>query len=339
MREGNAAKFIFLGLAILSLFTACMLTGAVSLNIADIIELFGNSTNEINRTILLEARLPLAVTAALCGMSLSVAGLLLQTTFRNPLAGPSLLGVSSGASLGVALLIMGSGMGISYSFFGEKILILLGALIGAGVVIMILLAVSRIIKNNVMLLIVGILISYLVSALISWLNFFAQASQVKDFNTWSMGSFMGVTLGDLPLFAALSISGCLITLLLIKPMNIMLLGDRYAQSSGYRPQRVRSLLLLVSGLLTAIATAWCGPVSFIGLIVPHIARFIFRTSNHSVLLPATILTGAFTGLLCAWICVLPSSLGVLPLAAVTPIIGVPIIIYVILSRNKHHALN
>lgn len=178
------------------------------------------------------------------------------------------------------------------------------------------------------------MIGYLASALVSWLNFFAPSESVKGFAIWGMGSFMGVNINQLPLFAILSIVLCASSMLLIKPLNAMLLGDRYTESLGYNPRTIRTLLLLCSGLLTATATAYCGPVGFIGLAVPHIARILFSTSHHAVLMPATLLSGGAVGLLCAWMCVFPGQQGVLPLSAVTPIVGVPVIIYVILVRKR-----
>ncbi len=338
----STLRFILTGAACLLLFAACLLTGAVHLTPAQVLAAFSTDSDSIARTIVLEARLPMALTALCCGMGLAVAGLLLQTTFRNPLAGPSILGVSTGASLGVAIVMMGAGTQLASLLgaeAGSRIAILGGAAIGAAAVILLLLLFSSAVKSATMLLIVGIMIGYLASALVSWLNFFAPAGVVKDFNVWGMGSFMGVTSGRLPLFVLLTLLLCASSLLLIKPLNAMLLGDRYAASLGYSPMRVRTLLLLCSGALTALATAYCGPVGFIGLAVPHIARILFSTSHHAILLPATLLCGAAIGLLCALLCVLPSSIGVLPLGAVTPIVGVPVIIYVILARKRLNYFN
>ena len=320
------------------LFVACLLTGAVDISVDEVFRtLFASgSADEISRTIILEARLPMALAALCCGMALAAAGLVLQTTFANPLAGPSILGVSTGASLGVALLMMGSFslFGVSLSSTSGAVATMIAAAVGAGVIILILLAFSSVVKSATMLLIAGIMIGYLSSAIISWLNFFAPAEEVKSYALWGMGSFMGVTLGQVPLFAGVTVALCLGAILMSKPLDALLLGDRYAASMGYAPKRTRTLLLIYSGALTAVATAYCGPVGFLGLAVPHIARICFRTASHRALLPATILTGGATGLLCAWLCVLPSSIGVLPLSAVTPIIGVPVILYVILRPKK-----
>lgn len=340
--KSPALRFLILALALAALFCLCLCTGAVPIGVGDVVAVLLGKGSEIARNIVLEARLPMTLTSCCCGMALSVAGLLLQTTFRNPLAGPSILGVSTGASLGVAIVMMGAGRWLSSIFgvaAGSRIAIISGAALGAGGVIMILLAFSQSVKSATMLLIVGIMIGYLASAFVSLLNFFAPAQIVKDFSIWGMGSFMGVTGSDLPLFCTLSLIVSVSTLTLIKPLNAMLLGDRYASSLGYNPKSVRTLLLLCSGALTAIATAFCGPVGFIGLAVPHMARIFFSTSHHAVLLPATIVMGGAVGLLCAWMCVCPSSIGVLPLGAVTPVIGVPVIIYVIVARKRLNYFN
>lgn len=341
-RISPALRFMILAMIMIALFCLCLCTGAVPIGAREVLAVLAGEGSEMARNIVLEARLPMTVTACCCGMALSVAGLLLQTTFRNPLAGPSILGVSTGASLGVAIIMMGAGGWLTSIFgvtTGSRIAIISGAALGAGGVIMILLAFSQSVKSATMLLIVGIMIGYLASALVSWLNFFAPAQTVKDFSIWGMGSFMGVTGSDLPLFSILSLIISISSLSLIKPLNAMLLGDRYAASLGYNPKSVRTILLLCSGALTAIATAFCGPVGFIGLAVPHMARIFFSTSHHAVLLPATIIMGGAVGLLCAWMCVCPSSIGVLPLGAVTPVIGVPVIIYVIIARKRLNYFN
>ncbi|MCM1004787.1 MAG: iron ABC transporter permease [Prevotella sp.] len=324
------------------LFMACLLTGAVDIPASQIIStLFGGNTgNPVYETIIMESRLPMALTAVFCGMSLSLSGLMLQTTFSNPLAGPSILGVSTGASLGVALIIMGTAEGFLSSVgLGTHFTAMAGALLGASVIIFILISLSSAVKSATMLLIAGIMISYLASALISWLNFFAPAQEVKGFAVWGMGSFMGVTIRDLPLFGLLTFALCVGSIFLCKPLNALLSGDNYAASLGYNPRQTRTLILLYSGLLTSIATAYCGPVGFIGLAVPHIARVAWGTSNHNILMPATILSGATVGLLCALLSVMPSSIGILPLSAVTPLIGIPVILYVILMRKKLYYFN
>lgn len=340
----TSITFIGSGILILVLFAACIFTGAVSIPADDVLAAFfmQGDADPVTEAIVLEARLPMTLTALAGGMALAISGLILQTAFSNPLAGPSILGVSTGASLGVALTILGPAQWIGCVLGNDvsyEIGTVAGAIMGAGVIILILTAFSASVKSATMLLIAGIMIGYLSSAVISWLNFFAPAEEVKTFALWGMGSFMGVTLDRIPLFLTLTAALCIGSFLMAKPLNALLLGDKYAASMGYNPRRVRTSLLLYSGILTAIVTAYCGPIGFLGLAVPHIARILFRTSQHTILIPATLMLGAATGMMCAWMCVLPSSKGVLPLSAVTPIIGVPVILYVILRRNKIYYFN
>lgn len=299
----------------------------------------GEVERESWRYIVLESRLPQTVTAILCGASLAVSGLMLQTTFRNPLAGPSILGITHGASLGVALVMLFAGGVIKVAMSGFSIsiatfAIVIAAFVGAAAIILLLLFISTFVANELMLLIVGILISYLTSSVVSLLNVFASADNVQSYVMWGMGSFSDTTLEQLPWVALLTVIALIIALMMIKPLNAMLLGDRYAESLGFNIRSTRRMLLIVTGVLTAIATATCGPVSFIGLAVPHMARLLTRTADHMVLVPATILMGAIVALLCNIICVIPDTT-LLPLNAVTPLFGVPVIIYIMLHRNRH----
>lgn len=298
--------------------------------------------NEVSKAswayIVLESRLPQTVTALLCGASLAASGLMLQTAFRNPLAGPSILGITNGASLGVAVVMLLSGGVMGASMLGTDIhvagmlAVIVAAFIGSLAVMGVLLALSSIVKNNVMLLIVGIMVGYLTGSLISLMNAFASADNVHSYVMWGMGSFSDVTLQQLPWFAGISLVGLLISVLLIKPLNALLLGDEYAQNLGFNITRIRTLLLLSTGVLTAISTAFCGPVSFLGLATPHIARMLIGTENHKLLLPASILSGSLIALLCNLLCILPHDT-ILPLNAVTPIIGAPVILYVIMCKR------
>lgn len=323
-------SFAFVSIVLLPLLLAI---GSVDIPISEVIKALtgGEVEKEIWRTIIIETRIPSAFTAALAGAALSLAGLLLQTTFDNPLAGPSILGVSTGASLGVALVMLALG-GVG-SLAGQSA-VFGGALAGALIIMFILVLVSSFVKSATMLLIVGILIGYLSSSAISLLNFFATQEGVHSFVIWGLGNFYGVTSDRLPAFAVTALLLFAVSFLFIKPLNALLLGTNYAENIGVRVVRVRNMLLLLSGALTALVTAACGPIGFIGLVVPHIARLTLRTSNHSVLLPGTLLAGTATGLLCALICVLPSQWGVMPVNAITPIIGVPVIIYIIIYRRK-----
>ena len=320
---------------LLILFPACLIIGSVSIPFNEVFNiLIGNeATRKTWEIIVIETRIPMACTAMLAGAALSVAGLLLQTTFDNPLAGPSILGVSTGSSLGVAIVMLALGGSIGHNL-GSYVSILAGALLGAGIIILTLLAFSSIVKSSIMLLIVGILVSHLASSAISLLNFFSTQEGVHSFVIWGLGNFSGVTFERLPIFASLIIIALGLSLLLVKPLNALLLGARYAENLGVNIRATRNKLLILSGVLTAVVTAFCGPIGFIGLIVPHIARLALKSSNHIVLLPATALCGAVIALLCALISVLPISSGVIPINAITPIIGVPIIIYIILNRKR-----
>ena len=326
-----------LGLLIVILFILNLLMGSIRIPISDVFSiLLGNESEKASwRFIVLESRLPQAITAVLCGGALAVSGLMLQTAFRNPLAGPSIFGVNSGAGLGVALvmLLLGGSISAGSVSISGFVAILIAAFIGAMAVMAIIFFFSSIVRNNVMLLIIGIMIGYISNSAISLLNFFATDEGVKSYMVWGMGSFGGVSMNTMPVFASVTILGLIGALLLIKPLNALMLGDRYAENLGINILRTRNWLLIVTGLLTAITTAFCGPVAFIGLAVPHIARLILTTDNHSVLLPATILCGGVIALICNLICFLPGENGVIPLNAVTPIMGAPVIIYVIAKKH------
>ena len=326
-----------LGLLIVVLFALNLVMGSVSIPVADVFSILaGDKTLKPSwQFIVLESRLPQAITAMLCGGALAVSGLMLQTAFRNPLAGPSIFGINSGAGLGVALvmLLLGGGLSVGSLQIGGFAAILIAAFIGAMAVMALIFFFSPLVRNNVMLLIVGIMIGYISNSAISLLNFFATDEGVKSYMVWGMGSFGGVSMANMPIFAGVTLIGLFGALLLIKPLNALLLGDRYAENLGVNILRVRNWLLIVTGLLTAVTTAFCGPVAFIGLAVPHIARLLLTTDNHRVLLPATILCGAVVALICNLICFLPGESGVIPLNAVTPLIGAPVIIYVIARKR------
>mgnify|MGYP000262579288 FL=1 len=333
------ALLIYIGIAvsILLLFGLNLTTGSVQIPFTDVLDILCGrfAGKESWQYIILENRLPQALTALLCGASLSVCGLMLQTAFRNPLAGPDVFGISSGAGLGVALVMLLLGGTVSTSLFTVSgfLAILTAAFLGAITVTALILFLSTLVRNSVLLLIVGIMVGYVSSSAVSLLNFFASEEGVKSYMVWGMGNFGGVSMSHIPLFSLLCLVGITAALLLVKPLNILLLGPQYAESLGISTRRLRNLLLLIVGLLTAITTAFCGPISFIGLAIPHIARLLFRTDNHQVLLPGTILTGAAIALLCNFICFLPGEMGVIPLNAVTPLIGAPVIIYVIIQRQ------
>ena len=326
-----------LSAGVVVLFVLNIFLGTVRIPIRDTLSiLFGNiDERESWRFIVIESRLPQAITATLCGAALSVSGLMLQTAFRNPLAGPSIFGINSGAGLGVALVMLMFGGSMSAGSFTATgfAAILLAAFIGAMTVTGIIFFFSTWVRNSIMVLIIGIMIGYLASSAITLLNFFATEEGVKSYMIWGMGNFGGVSFSQIPVFSIITFLGLIASITHIKPLNALLLGEDYAENLGINTRRVRNWLLVVTGLLTAITTAFCGPIAFIGLAVPHIARLLLGTENHRFLMPATLLSGAAMALICNLVCYMPGTSGVIPLNAVTPLLGAPVIIYVI-AKNK-----
>ena len=317
---------------LLLLFALNIFTGAVDIPFSGVWQvLWGDCPNEMWRLIVVETRLPQAVVALLAGAAISVAGLILQTLFNNPLAGPEVLGINSGAGLGVALVMLLSQGAFVAGAVGGFVAVLSGAFIGALLVISLILSLSALLRNRLYLLIAGVAISYLVSSVISVLNYFATSEGVHSFMIWGMGGFGAVSMAQMPWFAVPLLLLLAVALLMMKPLNALLLGDDYASNLGVDVMKSRVVLLAVTGLLTAVVTAFCGPVAFIGLAVPHIARLFLKTNNHNYLLPATILLGSSVALLCNFITQFPGESGLLPLGAITPLVGAPVIIYVVLK--------
>ena len=331
-------KLMCLSVVIVLLFALSLVVGAIDIPLRDVVAiLLGDESQRKSwQYIVLQSRLPQAMTAVLCGASLAVSGLMLQTAFRNPLAGPSIFGINSGASLGVALVMLLLGGSVSAGSFTLTgfAAILFAAFVGAMTVMALILFFATVVRNNVMLLIIGIMIGYLASSSISLLNFFATEQGVQSYMVWGLGNFGGVTMQQMPVFAFVSILGLFGSLLLIKPLNALLLGEQYAENLGVDTHSVRNRLLLITGILSAVTTAFCGPVAFIGLAVPHVARLITMTDDHRILMPATMLAGAVVALVCNIICVLPGDSGIIPLNAVTPLMGAPVIIYVIIKGKR-----
>lgn len=337
MMKRSVSIILLLVAGIIMLFAINLIVGSVRIPLADVCDILFDKFDgkESWKYIVMENRLPQALTAMLCGASLAVCGLMLQTAFRNPLAGPDVFGISSGAGLGVAIVMLFLGGSVSTTLFTVSgfLAILTSAFIGAIVVTMIILFLSTMVRNSVLLLIVGLMVGYVSSSAVALLNFFASEEGVKSYMVWGMGNFGGVSMDHMLLFALLCLVGIIASIFLIKPLNIMLLGTQYAESLGINIRQIRNLLLVTVGLLTAVTTAFCGPISFIGLAIPHISRLLFRTDNHQILLPGTVLTGAVIALFCNLVCYLPGELGIIPLNAVTPLIGAPVIIYVIIKRR------
>ena len=326
--------YTFVALLLLMLFFANLFYGSIEIPAKEVLSIVtgGECQRDVWRVVVLETRLPQALTALLAGASISVAGLLLQTLFRNPLAGPEVLGVNSGAGLGVALVMLLAG-GITSFGLGGYLAVLGGAFGGALFVIMIILLLATLLRNNMFLLIAGVAVSYMTSSAITMLNYFSTAEGVHSYMVWGMGSFGGVTMQQMPFFASVSLLLLFVSLLMAKPLNAMLLGDSYAVNLGVNVKAVRAMALCVTGLLTAVVTAFCGPVSFIGLAVPHIARISMRSNSHRHLIPSTIMFGGAVALLCNLICQLPGESGLLPLGAITPLVGAPVIIYVVIKNR------
>ncbi len=294
--------------------------------------------SELWNTVVMTIRLPQTLTAMSCGAGLSVAGLLMQTIFRNPLAGPSVLGVSSAASLGVAFVLLLSGAvgGTSLSHFGiiGNAAIIIAAIVGSLCVMVIIVWLSRKVEGNATLLISGVMIGYIASAIIGVLKAYANEEDIHAYVIWGLGSFSRVSGGQVGVFVSLIAILLPLTMLLAKPLNMMLMGDLYALNLGLNVKLYRMWIIAAAGILTAIVTAYCGPIMFLGLAVPHIARGIFRTSNHRILLPATLICGVELSLLCNLISKMPGANGILPINSVTALIGAPIALYVLLKRKR-----
>lgn len=325
-------------LLLLLLVPLSLLAGSVAVPAGDVwLVLTGGGGEEesLARFVVMESRLPQMLTAVLAGGSLAAGGLVMQTLFANPLADPSLLGVSSGASLGaaVALLFLGGSLGVGGVSLSGVMLTVAASFAGACAVIGLLVFCSTWLRGGLALLVAGVMVSFAVSALISLLSFYATADGVHSFVIWGLGDFSGVTMGRMPFFALLTVVPLCALLLLSRELNALLLGGDYAANLGVRVRRVRTWLLVLTGLLTAVVTALCGPVSFIGLAVPHMVRLLLRTADHRRLLPAVVLLGADVALLSLILSHLPGERGTLPLGAITPLMGVPVVLYILLRRR------
>ena len=329
-------NIVILALFLLLLAIVSLCVGSVNIPLNEIIDTICGNGNEETHFIIAELRFPQMVTAICAGSALAVSGLLMQTLFENPLADPSLLGINSGASLGVAiaLLVLGGSWTIGDNTLSGIVLTIAAAFLGASVVNTLLVACSRLLHGNLALLIAGVMLSFVISAIISLLIFYASADGLRSFVVWSLGDFSGISLQRLPLIIVLTILPMLMLLWMATPLNAMLLGMDYATNLGVNVRKVRTLSLLITGVLTATITAMCGPISFVGLAVPHIARILFSTANHKYLLPACMLIGANVALLSLIVSHLPGERGTLPLAAITPLMGVPIVFYILLKPKQ-----
>jgi len=331
-------QFIVLAILLVVFFLINISLGSVKIPIKEIVNIL--TGNQIEKQsweyIILNYRLPKAFTAILVGSGLSISGLLMQTLFRNPLAGPFVLGISSGASLGVAILIMGSSLfaGIFSGFLLNSISIAIAATIGSFLVLLAIFIVASSIKDSMALLIIGLMFGSITTAVVSVLSYFTSKDQLQQYIFWSFGSLGNLSWNQLALLAILFVIGIIITILVLKPLNALLLGENYAQSMGIQLKKSRYLIIIATSLLAGSITAFAGPIAFIGLAVPHLTRQLFNTQNHHVLVPATILFGAILMLLCDTIAQLPTSEYSLPINAITSIIGAPVVIWLLVRKRK-----
>ena len=332
MQRRNTILFLLLSLLVVALLAIDMMVGSVGISAGEVwAAITGGECDPIKAKIIIDVRLMKAIVAILAGASLAASGLQMQTLFRNPLAGPYVLGVSSGASLGVALFILGAPLlGVASSSLLSSLGVAGAAWIGSALVLALVGAVSQRIKDIMVILILGMMIGSAVSAVVQILQYMSHEEALKSFVVWTMGSLGDVTSSQLWLVAPAILAGLVLSVAVIKPMNLMLLGEAYARTMGLNIRRTRSLILLSTTLLAGTVTAFCGPVGFIGLAIPHLARIIFQEADHRVLLPATALSGAISLLLCDIV----SKLLTLPVNTVTALLGIPIVVWVVV-RNKN----
>lgn len=323
--------FLVFSLLTLALFIADLMFGSVKVSPAEIAAvLTGGGDGSVNERIIIDIRLVKAIVAVIAGAALSVSGLQMQTLFQNPLAGPSVLGVTSGASLGAALLIIGlpvaGGMSPVLSSFG----VAGAAWLGAAAVMAVIVAVSRRIKDIMVILILGMMFSSGVSAIVQVLQYVSNESALKSFVIWTMGALGDVTYTQLALLAPVFLAGMVLAVAAVKPLNLLLLGEKYARTMGLNVKRSRTMVFLSTTLLAGSVTAFCGPIGFIGLAVPHVARYVFSSSDHRILVPATTLVGAAAMLVCDLI----SKTMNFPVNTITSLLGIPIVVWVVV-RNKN----
>ncbi len=345
MTAPSLRKFRLTGLLLLLLlaFLLDISTGSVHISIKEVLRaIFSPSTADPTAHLIVASiRVPKAFTAMLAGCGLSVGGLQMQTLFRNPLADPSILGITAGASFGVAVVMLAGGsmatlyaireLGITGSW-----LIITAACLGAGAIMFLVLILGRRLQDNVMMLIVGIMIGSITLALISIWQYFSDPEQVKDYLLWTFGSLGGVTTSQLPLLAVVVVVGLVVALLSSKMLDALLLGENYARSMGLSPRKARTIIICSTSLLAGSITAFCGPIGFVGIAVPHIARYLFSTSSHRILIPACCLVGTVLLLLCDTFAQLPGTQTVLPINIITAIIGSPLVIILLLRQTTAH---
>jgi len=335
-RRQRSYIFIFLGIVLVLLFITDLLTGPSSLTFGDLVKALSGSLDEGTRKILLDFRFPRALTAVLAGMALSISGLQMQTVFQNPLAGPYVLGISSGASLGVAILVLGlsSLISVNISLIFNSWAIVAAAWLGSALVLILIMTVSVRVRDIMTVLILGIMFASAVSAIVSIMQYFSNESMLKSFVIWTMGSLGNLSWKQLNVLLISIIAGLVLSVSTTKQLNALLLGEEHAHSLGLSVKRSRLLIFISTSILAGSVTAFCGPIAFIGIAVPHICRLIFATSSHNYLIPGTILLGSILLLASDIISQLPGSGRILPVNSVTALIGIPVLIWIIVGRNK-----
>jgi iron complex transport system permease protein len=334
----HISLFAALGIALLALFMADLCFGAVSIPLKDVfLTLTGNEPAKNSwQYIILDYRLPKAITALLAGIGLSIGGLLMQTLFRNPLAGPDVLGLSSGASLGVAFVILGSALlpaGLS-GFFTSAYGVVIAATAGCFIVLLAVLAVARRLRDTMAILIIGLMFSSFTGAIVGILSYFSSAEKLQKYTFWALGSLGNLPWDNIITLGLVLAIGLGLAIYSIKPLDTLLLGERYATSLGININRTRIIIILATSLLTGCVTAFAGPIAFVGLVVPHMAKLLFKTGSHKVLFAGTLLIGAALMLLCDTITQQPGSAFVLPINAITSIVGAPVVVGLLLSKKK-----
>ncbi|WP_411894500.1 FecCD family ABC transporter permease [Winogradskyella sp. A2] len=330
-------QFLTLALVLLLCFLINISLGSVSIPLSSVIEgLFGSLKNETWLIIIRDFRLPKAITATLVGSGLGISGLLMQTLFRNPLAGPFVLGISSGASLGVAIVILGSGLfgGVFATYLISKWSIVIAASLGSFLVLLAVLAVSSKVRDTMAILIIGLMFGSITAAVVSVLSYFSTAEQLQQYIFWGFGSLSNLSWNELSLFFGLYILGSFLAIFSIKNLNSLLLGDNYAKSLGLNLKRSRLIIIIATSLIAGTITAFAGPIAFIGLAIPHLTRQIFKSSDHKILFPAVFLYGAIVMLICDSIAQLPTSDFILPINAITALIGAPVVIWLLVRQRK-----
>ncbi|WP_179352482.1 FecCD family ABC transporter permease [Winogradskyella vidalii] len=337
MKTNYTYPFVILTVILLFCFVLNISLGSINIPFSEVLKgLFSTSDNEVWQVIISKVRLPKAITAIMVGSGLGISGLLMQTLFRNPLAGPFVLGISSGASLGVAIVILGSGLfgGYFATALISKWSIVISASLGSFLVLMAVLAVSSRVRDTMAILIIGLMFGSITSAVVSVLSYFSSAEQLQQYIFWGFGSLSNLSSKELLIFFAIYAVGLVLSIASIKGLNSLLLGDNYAKSLGLNLKQSRFIIILATSLIAGTITAFAGPIAFIGLAIPHLTRQVFKTTNHKILLPAVFLFGAVVMLICDTIAQVPNSDYTLPINAITALVGAPVVIWLLVRQRK-----